>query len=830
MKKILPLILIALTISLSSIFGQNAPISTVGNVTSSGTTLVLPIMAADFTDIGSCNMQLLYNPAIATCTGVTKGPGLPGGLDYNVTTTPGVVTFGWYTWPGVTLPDNSVIFNLSFTKVTAGTSVVSWNDSYADRQWSDGSSFPLNDLPLDTYYIDGSLTFQGNAPITIAPVIGACPGSTIAVPITVLSFNTIGVLSLTMQFNAAVLTYQSYTNTSGFPGLGVLNPNVGNITVAGFVPTSSPGVTLPDNAVLVTLYFTYLGGTTDLTWFDNGESCEYGGPPVSYPVLNDIPASTYYIPGQVSELCNSYWTGNVDDDWFNAGNWTNGVPNSIKDAVIPVVDPNPYPLIDAAADCKQADIATGAALTVGIDGSLTSHNTFNNNGDFTVKSSPTDDGSFIDNGSITGTGSFSVERYIDEMKWHYVSSPIADGLSMIYYHIYLKSFSEETGAWTYIAPVDIPLIPMKGYAAWASTALTGSKTVYYTGNLNTGTFTTELTHHAEALHNYKGFNFIGNPYPSAIDWDQSSGWSKTNVDNAIYFWNPLIGQYGSYVTYPPTGTNGATNIIPSGQGFMVHVTNGQATGSISVNNNARLHDDKQFLKGITAESEIPLLRLKTTSGMNAYSDETIIRFTEAASVDFDSESDAYKMNGLEEAPQIYTVSIDQTRLSINTSPILTANTIFPIGFETGTNGIYTIEVTDLSNFDPDIQIILEDKENQLFVNLGEQLAYSFFASVLDEPNRFNLHFSFDSFGVDDLLANNKVQIYGNGNYIYLVNPTPEFISGKVEVYDVLGRQVNEVEVSGINRVKLYVEGNGTYIVTYYDDLRGEIDRKKVQLY
>lgn len=830
MKKILPLILIALTISLSSIFGQNAPISTVGNVTSSGTTLVLPIRATDFTDIGSCNMQLLYNPAIATCTSVTNGPGLPGGLDYNVTTTPGVVTFGWYTWPGVTLPDNSVIFNLNFTKVTAGTSVVSWNDSYADRQWSDGSSFPLNDLPLDTYYIDGSLTFQGNAPITIAPVIGACPGSTIAVPITVLSFNTIGVLSLTMQFNASVLTYQSYTNTSGFPGLAALNPNVGNVTIAGFVPTSSPGVTLPDNAVLVTLYFTYLGGTTDLTWFDNGESCEYGGPPVSYPVLNDIPASTYYIPGQVTELCNSYWTGNVDDDWFNSGNWTNGVPSTIKDAIIPVVDPNPYPVIDAAADCKQADIATGAALTVGVEGSLTSHNTFNNNGDFTVKSSPIDDGSFIDMGLITGAGSFTIERYVEEMKWHYVSTPIADGLSMIYYDIYLKEFSEETGTWTYIAPVDIPMIPMKGYATWASTALTGSKTVYYVGELNSGSYTTELTRHPEALHNHKGFNFIGNPFPSAIDWDQSTGWTKTNIDNAIYFWNPNLGSVGSYVSYPPTGTNGATNIIPSGQGFMVHVSNDQTAGSITVNNNSRLHHGKQFLKGSQAEPAHPFLSLKACSELNPYSDETIIQFFDAATIGFDPLSDALKMPGLDEAPQLYTLISDPYKLSINTYPDLVVNTIIQLGFETGISGIYTIEVKDLLNFDMSTDVILEDKQTDLFINLKEQDTYTFFAGVLDDAERFNLHFLNNSFGIDDQVVNNKVQIYSHSNYIYLVNPTKESMSGNVEVFDVLGRLVLEEKVNGVNQFRLSVDNDGAFIVRYFDIASGEISQNKVQLY
>ena len=338
----------------------------------------------------------------------------------------------------------------------------------------------------------------------------------------------------------------------------------------------------------------------------------------------------YSIPASVTVIGITQWTGNTDDDWFKAGNWTYGVPNKDKDAIIPDVDPNPYPVIVGDANSKDADIAIGASVTIATNGTLKSYGAFNNNGNFTIKSSPTDDGSFIDNGIITGTGTNTVERYIEKLKWHYVSTPIADGVSNIYYHIYLKSFSEETGTWTYIAPINIPLIAMKGYAAWASTELTGSKTVYYVGTLNTGIYTASLTHHAGATHGFKGFNFIGNPYPSAIDWDQSSGWSRTSVDNAIYFWNPLVGQYGSYVSYPPQGTNGATNIIPSGQGFFVHVTNGLATGSITVNNNARLHHDKQFLKGASGDPEFPFLQLKTSSEIIPYTDETVIRFRKSS--------------------------------------------------------------------------------------------------------------------------------------------------------------------------------------------------------
>jgi hypothetical protein len=283
-----------------NIKSQNAPVSAVGAIFSYETTATVTIKATGFTNIGSTNQQLLYNPAVAVCTGVTKGSGLPGGLDYNIST-PGVITFGWYTWPGATLPDNSVIFNLNFTRITYGSSVIDWNDNYFDRQWSDGNSFTLNDLPLSSYYYNGSVTFlTSNAPVTTAPIIQAMPSTTISVPITVNSFTNIGSLALAMQYSAPVLSYQSFTNDSGFPGLSIDGSTPGTITASGLAPAGGTGFTLPGNATLFTLNFLYNGGTTGLAWSDNGTSCQYTGYP-TYNILNDSPTSTYYINGSVTE-------------------------------------------------------------------------------------------------------------------------------------------------------------------------------------------------------------------------------------------------------------------------------------------------------------------------------------------------------------------------------------------------------------------------------------------------------------------------------------------------------------------------------------------------
>ena len=138
-----------------------------------------------------------------------------------------------------------------------------------------------------------------NAPVTTLPVIRACPGSVVSVPVTVTGFGNIGAISLTMNYNPAVLSYVSSVNTSGFPGMIFVGATAGTVVVGGY--SSSSGITYPDNTVLFTVTFNYIGGTTALTWYDNGTSCEYDDYP-GYYALNDIPYATYYINGQVSPL------------------------------------------------------------------------------------------------------------------------------------------------------------------------------------------------------------------------------------------------------------------------------------------------------------------------------------------------------------------------------------------------------------------------------------------------------------------------------------------------------------------------------------------------
>jgi hypothetical protein len=76
------------------------------------------------------------------------------------------------------------------------------------------------------------------------------------------------------------------------------------------------------------------------------------------------------------------WTGAVSTDWFNAQNWTGGVPTATTDALVPMVSSGRYPLVSTgAATARALSIGTGATLTqsggtLSLSGNLTNNGTW----------------------------------------------------------------------------------------------------------------------------------------------------------------------------------------------------------------------------------------------------------------------------------------------------------------------------------------------------------------------------------------------------------------------------------------------------------------------
>jgi hypothetical protein len=280
---------------------QNAPRSIAGSEVCLADTAIVPVYALDFNNILSCDLKFSYDTTITMATGVVPAPGMGGMISTNLTV-PGQVNFGWFTAGGISLPDSAIIFYLQFSKTGNGISTIHWIDNGPSCEYYDGNFQPLNDAPSSEYYLDGTLIFQSpEGPVITASELTAVAGIPLSIPVYVSNFNLIGSFSLNLQFDPEILSFDSYNNASGYPGMEISSSQSGSIQVSGIVPAGDTAVTLVDDSALCILNFNYLGGSSALYWVDDGPSCQFAGSTPVYPVLNDIPQSNHYINGMVTE-------------------------------------------------------------------------------------------------------------------------------------------------------------------------------------------------------------------------------------------------------------------------------------------------------------------------------------------------------------------------------------------------------------------------------------------------------------------------------------------------------------------------------------------------
>jgi hypothetical protein len=123
---------------------------------------------------------------------------------------------------------------------------------------------------------------------------------------------------------------------------------------------------------------------------------------------------------------------------------------------------------------------------------------------------------------------------------------------------------------------------------------------------------------------------LGNPYPSAIDWDNVTGWSgKANVQgSAVYVYDPLKGGTGAFRFW--TGVTGdlSGGVIAPGQGFWVQLTGSPTFGILEA---AKVTSSSTFYR--IKEEEVNDLMV-TVSGQD-FEDNAFVQILDGASEGFD---------------------------------------------------------------------------------------------------------------------------------------------------------------------------------------------------
>ena len=490
-------------------------------------------------------------------------------------------------------------------------------------------------------------------------------------------------------------------------------------------------------------------------------------------------------------VVDNFWTGTTNSYWNIASNWLPTlIPSSGADVYIPVVHTHSLYIPDSIS-CHNLIVKSGGNLTISNTGALTLSGTLTLNGSngLFIESNEEGTGSFIDNG-IAGTGTANVRRYLTTDSWHYISSPINNATASIFNNDYLRTSdpSSTTGWGDYITESSTPLAVMRGYTCWKPTGNLTSEA--FTGKLNTGTKT--FTGNRTATDPYAGWHLVGNPYPSSIDlasgsitWDQFEHaayfWDESGLGNTLY----ASGNYNVALASPANfGTH--TKYAPPGQGFFVHIIDTyDGNSTLAFTNAARVHNAEAFLKDAPVIQNA--LLIVATGYANTYSDKATVHFNPDATSGYDPGYDAYKLRGLNEAPQLYT-RIGNTNVTCNALPFVQKNMVVPMGFTCGLPGTYTLTADSLTTFERTISITLEDLKLNTTQDLRINAVYTFHHDTIDNPNRFILHFDNPTFGVNDHGQQCDLQIYSYENFIYVRKTGTDPLSGKMTVYDFMGRE------------------------------------------
>jgi hypothetical protein len=249
-----------------------------------------------------------------------------------------------------------------------------------------------------------------------------------------------------------------------------------------------------------------------------------------------------------------------------------------------------------------------------------------------------------------------------------------------------------------------------------------------------------------------GYNLVGNPYASSIDWDTystsnaSAGIYAPNVSSTIYIYNVASKQYATYNA--GIGVNGGSHIIPSGQAFFVRTT---ATGASltfneSAKTNAQVSGPTQSTGNTLLLSTAPVatqvlqyIRLEASLD-SVNKEETVLVLNNSAKDGFVANEDSPHFAG-GGAVNLSSLSSDNVLLAINRFPITSRGKTIKLKVFAG-DGTYKLSLTELKAIPQVYDIWLMDTYAKDSLDLRHNLSYTFKVMQQDTnsfgSNRFSI--------------------------------------------------------------------------------------------
>lgn len=389
--------------------------------------------------------------------------------------------------------------------------------------------------------------------------------------------------------------------------------------------------------------------------------------------------------------------------------------------------------------------------------------------------------------------------------WWYISSPVTGATSAVFDPASeaetknrIGYFNEATQLYPQILTNDVALTSGKGYLA----KLGANATVSFEGALNNGDVNVDITRTGTS-HAKRGFNLVGNPYPSYLNWNMVRG-SRTDISTSIWYRTRNDGGEMVFDTYNGlSGTNlgkkGAVNQhIPPMQAFWVRVLNDGVTGdplqntvTLNFTNQMRSHQNQaQTNNQLRAPGSTGVGTLRLELSNDTHRDEALILVYEDAQNGIDKYDAPKFSNNNTNIPEIYTIT-DNEELVINTLKTIPSNSTMSLGFRPGKSGQFTISATEVQLPDSEVDVILKDNVTGVETELNEGASYTFNSDNLVTSDRFSILFK--STGSISNLEDNqagRITVSTTANRQLMVTTTKALSpSATVTVYNTLGQKI-----------------------------------------
>lgn len=265
--------------------------------------------------------------------------------------------------------------------------------------------------------------------------------------------------------------------------------------------------------------------------------------------------------------------------------------------------------------------------------------------------------------------------------------------------------------------------------------------ILWTGSLNQGTVSIGTTYTANAGATQNGYNLIGNPYASTIDWTQMTAANATTTAGSYYKSGtnvyPILWEYDPTINSTnPVPVGNASNFLSPGQGAFVRINSTVATtGTIKFTEAIKLPTINQtgaaaqfsVIKSANSYIQFEMIR------DSANADYAYIRFYDTANPKYNTVDDIDDVNGTGQNVFFGSLTADSVEVALNAMP-LTKHTSFFLSVNATTKGAFTLKRTDLVNISSAYDVFLMDHYTNDSVDMRQHDSYAF--NITSDPKSF----------------------------------------------------------------------------------------------